>query len=150
MTPLCTGHAGASTIKLTPERAGHAATRLKSGQVLITGGVNESATLTSALLYNLTTGTLTPTGNMNSARASHTSTLLNGGTVLISGGGFTKGDMSSFLESVTVARDLQAAGYLAISIQYRLARGRAASTLVTNCVCSLRKTAVSRLPLPIS
>lgn len=148
MTPLCTGHAGASTIKLTPERAGHAATRLKSGQVLITGGVNESATLTSALLYNLTTGT--PTGNMNSARASHTSTLLNDGTVLISGGGFTKGDMSSFPESVTVARDLQAAGYLAISIQYRLARGRAASTLVTNCVCSLRKTAVSRLPLPIS
>ena len=36
----------AQTIALTPERTGHAATLLYSGEVLITGGVNESATLT--------------------------------------------------------------------------------------------------------
>ena len=41
-----------STIVLTPECAGHTATRLNSGKVLITGGVNENATLNSALLYD--------------------------------------------------------------------------------------------------
>src|SRR5215471_17437220 len=75
-----------STIVLTPERVGHAATRLSSGKVLITGGINETATLNSALLYDPTTGTFTPTGNMVSARAGHTSTLLQDGTVLITGG----------------------------------------------------------------
>src|SRR5689334_14113413 len=75
-----------ATIVLTPERVGHAATRLNSGKVLITGGINENATLNSALLYDPTTGTFTPTGNMISPRAGHTSTLLQDGTVLIAGG----------------------------------------------------------------
>jgi hypothetical protein len=74
------------TIVLTPERVGHAATRLNSGKVLITGGINENATLNSALLYDPTTGTFTPTGNMISPRAGHTSTLLQDGMVLITGG----------------------------------------------------------------
>ena len=38
-----------STIALNPERGAHGATLLNSGEVLITGGVNESATLNSAL-----------------------------------------------------------------------------------------------------
>src|SRR5216684_3715603 len=75
-----------STIVLTLERAGHAATRLSSGKVLITGGKNENAWLNSALLYDSTTRTFTPTGNMISARAAHTSTLLSDGRVLITGG----------------------------------------------------------------
>ena len=77
---------GESTIVLTPERAGHAATRLSSGKVLITGGKNENAWLNSALLYNPSSGTFTPTGNMISARDAHTSTLLSDGRVLITGG----------------------------------------------------------------
>jgi N-acetylneuraminic acid mutarotase len=75
-----------SSIVLNPERAGHGATLLNSGKVLITGGVNESATLNSALLYNPATGTIVPTGSMTSARASHTSTLLTDGRVLVTGG----------------------------------------------------------------
>src|SRR5205823_4436917 len=67
-------------------RVGHSATRLNSGKVLITGGVNENAWLNSALLYDPTTRTFTPTGNMISPRAGHTSTLLSDGTVLITGG----------------------------------------------------------------
>jgi hypothetical protein len=83
---LGTGPAQAqSTIVLTPERVGHAATRLNSGKVLITGGTNETATLNSALLYD-SSGTFTPTGNMISPRAGHTSTLLSDGRVLITGG----------------------------------------------------------------
>src|SRR5215469_1579760 len=75
-----------ATIALTPNRAGHAETRLLSGKVLITGGENETAWLNSALLYDPTTGTFTPVGNMTSPRAFHTSTLLQDGTVLITGG----------------------------------------------------------------
>ena len=75
-----------ATIQLSPNRAGAAQTLLNSGQVLITGGENESAWLNSAVLYDPRTGAFTPTGNMISARAFHTSTLLQDGTVLITGG----------------------------------------------------------------
>jgi hypothetical protein len=75
-----------ATIALTPNRAGHAETRLLTGKVLITGGENETAWLNSALLYDPTTGTFTAVGNMISPRAFHTSTLLQDGTVLITGG----------------------------------------------------------------
>src|SRR5436309_3966377 len=80
-----------STIVLSPERGAHTATRLNSGKVLITGGVNESATLNSAVLYDPATGTIVPTGSMTSARARHTSTLLLDGRVLVTGGELSTG-----------------------------------------------------------
>lgn len=76
----------AQTIPLSPERAGHTSTLLPSGLVLIAGGVNEGATLDSALLYNPSTHTFTATGAMTTPRSSHTATLLYDGTVLITGG----------------------------------------------------------------
>src|SRR2546421_3411217 len=72
-----------ATIVLTPERAGHGATLLNNGKVLITGGINESATLNSALLYDPASGSLVATGSLTSPRAYHTSTLLADGRVLI-------------------------------------------------------------------
>src|SRR5204863_8776117 len=63
-----------------------AATHLQSSKVLISGGVNETATLASAILYDPATGLFTATGSMVTARANHTSTLLNDGRVLIAGG----------------------------------------------------------------
>src|ERR1700758_4035234 len=78
----------AQAIDLSTTRAGHAATRLPNGQVLVTGGVDENGhTLSSAELYNPTTHTSTKTtGSMRAAREHHTSTLLKDGTVLITGG----------------------------------------------------------------
>jgi len=38
----------AAPIELTPERANHAASLMNDGRLLITGGVNEGATLDSA------------------------------------------------------------------------------------------------------
>ena len=73
-------------ISLDPERTSHAATLLQSGKVLITGGANESAVLSSAVLYDPATGTITSTGSMLVARSNHTSTLLPDGRVLITGG----------------------------------------------------------------
>ncbi len=76
----------AQTIPLVPERTGHAASLLPSGKVLISGGVNETVTLSSALLYDPATNVFTPTGSMITARTNHTSTLLNNGKVLVTGG----------------------------------------------------------------
>jgi hypothetical protein len=78
--------ADAQTIPLSPERTGHAATLLYSGKVLIAGGVNETATIASALLYDPAIGAFAPTGAMKTARANHTATLLLDGRVLITGG----------------------------------------------------------------
>src|SRR5262249_28594258 len=84
LSGVATTHA--QLIPLNPERTGHAATLLPSGKVLVTGGVNESTLLNSALLYDPTTKTFTPTGSMSVARKNHTSTLLPDGRVLITGG----------------------------------------------------------------
>jgi hypothetical protein len=70
-------------------RAGHTATLLPSGKVLVAGG--QSALVTpsetaSAELYDPTAGTWSLTGPMKSARAFHVAVLLRSGKVLVAGG----------------------------------------------------------------
>jgi hypothetical protein len=82
------GFAAIATMK--SPRIAHTATLLPSGLVLITGGMDASGLtpLSSAELYNPTTGTFATTGSMREARSGHTATLLHNGTqVLIAGGG---------------------------------------------------------------
>ncbi len=63
------------------------ATLLQNGQVLLTGGVDNSSNVySSAELYNPTTQTFSATGRMYEARFLHTATLLPNGKVLITGG----------------------------------------------------------------
>ena len=72
---------------LTTPRADHTAILLSNGKVLVAGGVDSNdRPLSSAELYDPTTGTWTSTRSLNTARDSHTATLLPNGKVLVVGG----------------------------------------------------------------
>jgi N-acetylneuraminic acid mutarotase len=67
----------------------HTATLLQNGEVLVAGGYNANLTnpfLTSAELYNPSTGTWTTTGSLHTARIYDTMTLLSNRQVLVAGG----------------------------------------------------------------
>jgi len=67
-------------------RCGQTATLLPGGDVLITGGNNDTPRLASAELYNSSTGTWTRLPDMLSGREGHRAILLTNGKVLIIGG----------------------------------------------------------------
>ena len=83
------------TGSLNTARAGHTATLLPNGQVLVAGGENTAGFLASAELYNPSTGQWTVTGNMATPRINHKATLLPNGQVLVSGGDNTTGTLAS-------------------------------------------------------
>jgi len=72
--------------KLSTPRAGHTATLLQDGDVLVTGGGADQKTLSSAELYRAKTGEFVPVGHMLAPRERHSATLLADGRVLVSGG----------------------------------------------------------------
>jgi N-acetylneuraminic acid mutarotase len=83
------------TGNLTSRRVRHTATLLPNGKVLVVGGFTRApgpvgtppiAATNTSELYDPTTGTWSPTGNMNSRRAWHTATRLHNGKVLVTGG----------------------------------------------------------------
>ena len=77
------------TGSLNTVRAGHSATRLPNGKVLVVGGVvgDSSIVLASAELYDPSTGTWRFTGSLNMPpSAGYTVTLLGNGKVLVAGG----------------------------------------------------------------
>ena len=78
-----------SAPNMTALRSDHRVTNLSNGKVLITGGFNGASTLSSAEVYDPTSGTtgsFTAVGSMMNARMRHTATLLANGNVLVAGG----------------------------------------------------------------
>lgn len=69
----------------TPRRL-HSLTRLADGRVLAAGGLNGSADLSSAELFDPATGQWTTTGSLDTGRWGHSATLLPDGSVLVAGG----------------------------------------------------------------
>ncbi|MCP4658988.1 MAG: kelch-like protein [bacterium] len=79
-----------ATGSLGNARAGHSATLLPSGKVLVAGGIVKGekrlSTVDSAELYDPATGSWLATGSLGHARASHSATFLPFGKVLVAGG----------------------------------------------------------------
>ena len=81
-----------STGSLMTPRLSHTATLLPNGQVLIAGGTYSSyatSYLSSAELYDPTTGIWTATGSLTYSRINDTATLLPNGKVIVTGGYLT-------------------------------------------------------------
>lgn len=84
---------------MTTSRARHTATLLTNGKVLIAGGNRQPALgvapeiLASAELFDPSTESFVPIGNMRVARAGHTATLLFDGRVLLAGGSGTSAEL---------------------------------------------------------
>lgn len=85
------------TGNLTVPRSSHSATLLNNGKVLLVGGYNNLGPggtyqiVTSAELYDPSTGTFSATGSLHLARSRHAAILLNSGKVLVVGGLDAKG-----------------------------------------------------------
>ena len=69
------------------DRSWHRAILLRDGRVLVTGGFDSYGNaLSSAEIYDPSTGQFVDAGNMTSRRATHSATMLLNGEVLIAGG----------------------------------------------------------------
>ena len=109
-----------NTGSLNVARAGHTATLLPNGKVLVAGGYvaglgNPAAIIGSAELYDPVTGTWALTGGLTNARYAHTATLLPNGKVLVAGGQSTNIFLSSAELYDPVAGTWSVTGPLAIA-----------------------------------
>jgi len=84
---------------LSTARQEHTAVLLANGNILVSGGNKQTAStttvLSSAELYNSTTGAWSKTGSMNAARVGHSSTLLQSGKVLNAAGSDAANELNS-------------------------------------------------------
>jgi hypothetical protein len=77
-------------------RVGHTATMLGNGKVLVSGGLNTGASITTAELYDPAAAKFSPTiGGPTQARFDATATLLKSGKVLLTGGKGVGGELAS-------------------------------------------------------
>lgn len=103
------------------------ATLLNNGLVLIAGG---DIGISSAELYNPTSGVFTLTGSMSVGRKAHSATLLNNGMVLIAGGAFEDIQGTNILASAELYNP--ATGIFTVTGSMSIAREYHTATLLSD------------------
>lgn len=93
------------TGEMNEARAGHTATLLPNGLVLIVGGWGGDGRLPTTELYDPQTGKFRPAASMFAPRASMTATLLQNGQLLIAGGDSAKNTPQLIAERYDPATD---------------------------------------------
>ena len=88
------------TGNMSVARMGHTATLLPNNKVLVAGGSSRYASLSSAEVYDPSTGGWTPTGSMTGSHVGHTATLLKNGEVLVVGGSGAGGTAAELYDPV--------------------------------------------------
>ncbi|QIK66372.1 hypothetical protein G7072_08375 [Nocardioides sp. HDW12B] len=99
---------------LSVGRAGHTATLMGDGKVLVTGGFTDSGTLATSEVYDPATRTWSRTASLSAPRKWHDATALSDGRVLVAGGQSNTG--TEVYSPVT--KTWRAAGALATVRQY--------------------------------
>lgn len=121
----------ALTATMTTVRVDHAATVLPNGQVLLTGGCNNSMAVNTAEIYSPETQRfMALTATMTAARIGHTATLLPNGLVLIAGG-FNNLGTEAPLDTAELY-DPEANTFTALTATMTTVREQQAATLLPN------------------
>ena len=126
--------ADGTCVALGEARAGHTATLLQDGRVLLAGGYqvgsgDEDVTLASVELFEPVTGRLERLPELTQGRAFHTATRLPGGEVLLVGGEVARGRERERLRSAEL-RDV--VGAQRARVEWTHARSRHAAAVDTN------------------
>ena len=120
----------AATGPMSTNRVGHTISLLSNGKVLVAGGRAGggfvTANYSSAELYDPSTGTWTPAGNMSATRSTMTATLLPNGKLLVAGG-----RIGTSVISLVELYDL-ASGTWTVTNSLNVARSLHTATLLPN------------------
>jgi hypothetical protein len=104
-----------TTASMATARAGHSATRLANGKVLVAGGGVLNA-ITTAEIFDPSTVAFSITGELNEARSGHTATLLQSGMVLVASMG-TSAELYDPVAGIFVDTHITGAGGTATLLQ---------------------------------
>ena len=110
-------------------RVSHTATLLEDGTVLIAGGFDRNANVTTTEIYDPASGTFSRIGDLLVARSGHTANKLTNGTVLIAGG-FSGDDFQPVLDTAEIYDP--ATGAFTSAGQLREGRVRHSASLLLN------------------
>ena len=139
---LTAGGGFTAMASMSEARKGHTATKLGDGRVLVVGGENNSGATVTAEIYDPSSNSWTPAGDLNTPRSGHTASLLKDGRVLIAGGENSGGPVKSLEIYDPAADSFGSAGLLNTGRS-----GHAAATLNDGRVVIVGGTGAARTAL---